>query len=183
MHVVKRLIRPPCHTLLPIWRCGAVHCDPGTPKLTEVYEIYPELTGEVLAHNFPGSRFQESPADDKNDFFFSAICTGIYGTKYNCVLQWMLVHRDQKRAAIAPLTKGRSWTDFCVQLTQESMLGRCRTRRPPRMGSVLVGARFTETRNGIPNNSFDASQIDSYLTMRKKTSFTLRDDLDTFWWD
>ena len=62
----------------------------------------------MLAHNFPGLRFQESPADDKNDFFFSAICTGIYGTKYNCVLQWMLVHRDQKRAAIAPLTKGRS---------------------------------------------------------------------------
>ena len=24
---------------------------PGTQKLTEVYEIYPELTGEVLAHN------------------------------------------------------------------------------------------------------------------------------------
>ena len=37
--------------------------------------------------------------------------------KYNCVLQWMLVHRDPKRAAnIAPLTKGQSWTDFCVQL-------------------------------------------------------------------
>ena len=26
-----------------------VHCHPGTQKLTEVYEIYPELTGEVLA--------------------------------------------------------------------------------------------------------------------------------------
>ena len=31
------------------------------------------------------------------------------------LLQWMLVHRDPKRAAIAPLTKGRPWTDFCVQ--------------------------------------------------------------------
>ena len=29
----------------------------------------------------------------------------------------MLAHRDRKRAAIAPLTKGKSWTDFCVQLT------------------------------------------------------------------
>ena len=28
-----------------------VHCHPGTQKLTEVYEIYPELTGEVLAHD------------------------------------------------------------------------------------------------------------------------------------
>ena len=38
--------------------------------------------------------------------------------KYNCVLQWMLVHRDPTRAAsIAPLTKGQSWTDFCMQLT------------------------------------------------------------------
>ena len=73
--------------------------------------------GSRYSHNLPGLRFQESPADDKNDFFFSALCTGIHGTKYNYVLQWMLVHRDPKRAAIAPLTKGRSWTDFCVQLT------------------------------------------------------------------
>ena len=51
LHVVERLIRYPCHALLPIWRCGVVHCDPGTQKLTEVYEIYPELTGEVLAHD------------------------------------------------------------------------------------------------------------------------------------
>ena len=28
-----------------------VHCHPGTQKLTEVYEIFPELTGEVLAHD------------------------------------------------------------------------------------------------------------------------------------
>ena len=38
------------------------------------------------------------------------------------------------------------------------------------MGSVLVGARFTETRNGISYNSFDATQIDSYPTMRKTAS-------------
>ena len=50
------------------------------------------------------------------------------------------------------------------------------------MGSVLVGARFTETRNGIFYNSFDATQIDSYPTMRKN-SFTYCDDLDTFWGD
>ena len=49
--VVERLIRYPCHTLLPIWRCGVVHCHPGTQKLTEVYEIYHELTGQVLAHD------------------------------------------------------------------------------------------------------------------------------------
>ena len=89
-----------------------MHCHPGTQKLTKVYEIYPELTGEVLAHDIhdslPGLRFQESPPDDKNAFFFSAICTGIHGTKYNCVLQWMMVHRDPKRATIAPLTKGQS---------------------------------------------------------------------------
>ena len=73
--------------------------------------------GSRYPYNLPGLRFQESPADDKNEFFFSAICTGIHATKYNCVLQWMLVHRDPTRAAIAPLTKGQSWTDFCVQLT------------------------------------------------------------------
>ena len=38
------------------------------------------------------------------------------------------------------------------------------------MGSVLAGARFTETRNGISNNSFGATQIDSYPTMLKKTA-------------
>ena len=38
------------------------------------------------------------------------------------------------------------------------------------MGSVLVGARFTGTRNGISFNSFDATQIDSYPTMKKKAS-------------
>ena len=73
--------------------------------------------GSRYSHNLPGLRFQESPSDDKNDFLFSAICTRIHGTKYNCVLEWILVHRDPKRAAIAPLTKGQSRTDFCVQLT------------------------------------------------------------------
>ena len=72
-------------------------------KLTDVYEIYPELTREVLAHDIRiiflvyGSRNLQQMT--KNDFFFSAICTGIHGTKCNCVLQWMLVHRDPKRAA------------------------------------------------------------------------------------
>ena len=119
--MVERLIRYPCHTLLPIWRCGVVHCHPGTQKLTEAYEIYPELTGDLLAHDIHiiflvyGSRNLQQMT---KGLFFSAICTGIHGMKYNCVLQWMLVHRDPKRAAnIAPLTKGQSWSDFCVQLT------------------------------------------------------------------
>ena len=38
------------------------------------------------------------------------------------------------------------------------------------MGLVLLGARFTETRNGISYNSFDARQIDSYPTMKKAAS-------------
>ena len=38
------------------------------------------------------------------------------------------------------------------------------------MGSVFVGARFTERRNGISYNSFDATVIDSYPTMRKTAS-------------
>ena len=41
------------------------------------------------------------------------------------------------------------------------------------MGSVLVGARFTERRNGIYYKSFDAIQIDSYLTMRNKSAKAL----------
>ena len=121
--MVETLLRYPCHTLLPIWRCGVVHCHPGTQKLTEVYKIYPDgwSVGSRYSHSHSGLRFQESPADDKNDVFFSAVCTGIHGTEYNYVLQWMLVHRDPKRATNAPLTKGQSWTDFCVQST----LGTC----------------------------------------------------------
>ena len=49
--MVERLIRYSYHTLLPIRRCGMVHCHPGTQQLTEVYEIYPELTAEVLGHD------------------------------------------------------------------------------------------------------------------------------------
>ena len=71
--------------------------------------------GSRYSDNLPGLRFQEPPADDKNDLFFSAISTGIHGSKYYCALQWMLVYLDPKRAAIAPLTKWRPWTDFCVQ--------------------------------------------------------------------
>ena len=98
-----------------------VHCHPRTQKLTEVYEIYPELTGEVLTHVIHiiflvyGSRNLQQMT--KNDFYFSAICIAIHGTKYDCVLQWLLVHPNPKSTAIAPLTKGQSWTHFCVQLT------------------------------------------------------------------
>ena len=42
------------------------------------------------------------------------------------------------------------------------------------MGSVLVAARFAETENGISYNSFDATQIDSYPTMRKKQLHLMR---------
>ena len=49
--MVERLIWYPCHILLSIWKCGVVHCQLGTQKLTEVYEIYPELTGEVLTND------------------------------------------------------------------------------------------------------------------------------------
>ena len=81
-----------------------VHCHTGTQKLTDVYEIYPELTGEVLAHDihiiflvYASRNLQQMTKMT----FFSTICTGIHGTKYNCILQWMLVHRDPKLAAIA----------------------------------------------------------------------------------
>ena len=90
--------------------------------------------GSGYSHNLPGLRFQESPADDKNDFFFFAICTGIHGTKCNCVLQWMLVHRNPKRAAIAPLTKGQSLTDFCVQLTLGTYPGSVRNKEATQNG-------------------------------------------------
>ena len=48
---MERLIQYLCHTLLPISRCGVMHCHPETQQLIEVYEIYPKLTGEVLAHD------------------------------------------------------------------------------------------------------------------------------------
>ena len=65
----------------------------------------------------PGLQFQESPAVDKNDFFFFAICTGIHGTNISLRFIVDVGASHPKRAAIAPLTKRRSWTNFCVQLT------------------------------------------------------------------
>ena len=89
-----------------------MHCHPATQKLTEFYEIYHELTGEVLAHDihiiflvYSSRNLQQMT---KMTFSSLPFFTGIHGTKYNCVLQWMLVHRDPKRAAIARLTKGQS---------------------------------------------------------------------------
>ena len=98
--------------------------------------------GSRYSHNLPGLLFQESPADDKNEFFFSAICTGIHGMKYNRVLQWMLVHRDPKRAAIAPLTKGQSWTDFCVQLTLGTYPGPVWNKEATQNGFDPCGSPF-----------------------------------------
>ena len=98
--------------------------------------------GSRYSHNLPGLRFQESLADDKYDFFVSAICTGIHGTKYSCVLQWMLVHRDPKRAAITPLTKGQSWTDFCVQLTLGTYSGPLWNKESTQNGFGPCGSLF-----------------------------------------
>ena len=131
--------------------------------------------GSRYSHNFPGLRFQESPADDKNDFSSLVICTGIHGMKYNCVLQWMLVHRDPKRAAnIAPLTKGQSWTDFCVRLTLGTYPGPVWNKEATQNGSGPCRSPFHGNEKWHllqPDNSFDATQIDSYHTMRKN-SFT-----------
>ena len=98
--------------------------------------------GSRYSDNLPGLRFQESPADDKNDFFFSAICTGIHGSKYYCASQWMLVYRDPKRAAIAPLTKGQSWTDFCVQLTLGTFPGPVWNKEASQNGFGPCGSPF-----------------------------------------
>ena len=98
--------------------------------------------GSRYSHILPGLRFKESPADDKNAFCFSAICTGIHITKYNCVLQWILVHRDTKRAAIAPLTKGQPWTDLCVQLTQGTYPGLVWNKEATQNGFGPCGSPF-----------------------------------------
>ena len=98
--------------------------------------------GSRYSHNLPGLRFQESPVDDKNEFFFFAICTGIHGTKYNCVLQWMLVHRDPKLAAIAPLAKGQSRTNFCVQLTLGTYPGLVWNKEATQNGIGPCGSPF-----------------------------------------
>ena len=98
--------------------------------------------GSRYSHNLPGLRFQESRADDKKDFLFSVICTGIHGKKYNCILQWMLVHRDPKRAAIAPLTKGQFWTDFCVQLTVGTSPGPVWNKEATQNGFGACGSPF-----------------------------------------
>ena len=127
-------------TNMKVW---VVHCHPGTQQITEVYEIYPELTGEVLTDDIHIIfLIQRSPADDKNDVYFSAICTGIHGTKYDCVLQWMLADRNPKRTAIAPLPKVQSWTDFCVQLTPRTYSGPVWNKEATKNDFGLCGSSF-----------------------------------------
>ena len=55
------------------------------------------------------------------------------------------------------------------------------TRRPSRMGSVLVGARFTDTKDDIFYSSLTAMQIASYL-MLGKGIFIQCDDLGPLFW-
>ena len=81
----------------------------------------------------------------------------------------MLVRRDPKRATIAPLTKGQTWTDFCVQSTLGTWPELVWNKEATQNGFGPCGTRFTETRNGISYNSFDATPIDSYHTMRKNS--------------
>ena len=54
----------------------------------------------------------------------------------------MLVHRDPKRAAIAPLTKGRSWTDFCVQSTLGTYPGPMWNKEATQKGFGPCGSPF-----------------------------------------
>ena len=135
---------PHSSTNMKVWG-GALSPSAGTQKLTEVYEIYPELTGEVLAHDIHiiflvyGSRNLRHMT---KWLFFSAICTGIHGTKYNCVLQWMLINRDPKRAAIDHLTKGQSWTDFWVQMTLWTHLGPVWNKEATQNGFGPCGSPF-----------------------------------------
>ena len=62
--------------------------------------------------------------------------------KYNRVLQWMLVHRHPKRAANAPLTKGQSWTEFCVQLTLGTYPGPVWNKEATQNGFGPCGSPF-----------------------------------------
>ena len=134
---------PHSFTNMKVWD-GAL--SPWTQKLTEVYEIYPELTGEVLAHDIHtiflvyGSRNLQQMT--KITFSSLLFLPGIHGTKYNCVLQWMLVHRDPKRVAIAPLTKGQSWTDYCVQLTLGTYPGPVWNKEATQNGFGPCGSPF-----------------------------------------
>ena len=87
----------------------------------------------------------------------------------------MVVHRDPKRADnIAPLTKGQSWTDFCVQLTLGTYPGPVWNKEVTQNGFGPCRSLFhgnEEWHLLQPDNSFDATQIDIYHTMRKN-SFT-----------
>ena len=148
-----------------------VHCHPGTQKLTEVYEIYPGLTGEVLAHDINiiflvyGSRNLQQMTKMT---FVSAICTGIHGTKYNCVLQWMLVHRDPKRAAIASLTKGQPWFLCAINARNLSWVGVEQGGHPEWVRSLW------EPVSRKPGMASPTTPIDSYPTMRNKQLHLVR---------
>ena len=126
--------------------------------------------GSRYSHNLPVLRFLESRADNKNDFLFSATCTGIRGTKHNCDLEWILVHRDPKRAAFAPLTKGQSRTDFCLQLTLGTYPGQVWNKEATQNGFGPCGSPFHGNEEWHLLQHLDATQIDSYPIMLKKTA-------------
>ena len=143
LHMMERLIRYPCLTLLPIWRCGVVHCHTGTQRLTGGYKIYPELMGEVLAPDIHiiflsyGSRNLQQMTKIT---FYSLLFVLEFMVRN--ITQWMLVHRDPKRAAIAPLTKGQSRTDFCVQLTLRTYPGPVWNKEATQNGFGPCGSPF-----------------------------------------
>ena len=77
----------------------------------------------------------------------------------------MVVHRDQKRAAIAPLTKGQSWTDFCVQLTLETYPGPVWNKEATQNGFVSLWEAVSRKR-GMASPTVALMQHKSTATLQ-----------------
>ena len=123
-----------------------VHFHHGTQKLTEVYEIYPELTGEVLAHDiriiflvYGSMNLQRMTKKTFSSLLFvlGFMVRTIIAFYSGC---WYIA--TPKRAAIAPLTKGQSWTDFCVQSTLGTYPGPVRNKGATQNGFGPCGSPF-----------------------------------------
>ena len=84
----------------------------------------------------------------------------------------MLVHRETKRAAIAPLTKEKSWTDFCVQLTLGTYPGQVRNKEATQNGFGPCGSPFHGNEDGYPLQEFWCNTNRHLPYNEKKNSIT-----------
>ena len=131
---------PHSSTNMKVW-CGIL--SPWNTKINWGLRNIPWADGWSVdsrySHNLPGLRFQ-----GRWQKWLLLHCYLYWNSWYeiNCVLQWILIHRDPKRTAIAALTTGQSWTDFCVRLTPRTYPGPVWNKKTTQNGFAPCGSPF-----------------------------------------